>query len=307
MATIAQPTASARPLEGKIGIVTGGSRGIGAAIAQNLAEKGCSLLLNYTSASSTQRALDLCAQLSSTHGIRCYAVQADLADPPTAISKIMSSAKEHFATGDGLKIDILINNAGIAGDRLLNDPVRGSIDAELFDRQYKVNVLAPLLLTQAVAPYLPRDRSGRIVNVSSVSASMGFEGQSVYAGTKGALEAMTRVWARELGDRATVNSINPGPVIGDMYWAAGEGFWKIMQGWQDNTPGSNLNVEPGFTGTGEERLTEEQARTIKEKMGGRRPAFTDEIAGIVGMLCTRDGQWCTGSVVCANGGLRMSP
>lgn len=157
-----------------------------------------------------------------------------------------------------------------------------------------------------MTPYLPRDRSGRIVNLSSVSASLGFEGQSIYAGTKGALEAMTRVWARELGDRATVNAINPGPVIGDMYWQAGENFWKTMQGWQDNTPGSNIQIPSGFSGSGAERLSDEDERTVKEKMGGRRPAFTDEIAGIVGMLCTKDAAWCTGSVVCANGGLRMS-
>ena len=234
-------------------------------------------------------------------------MQADLSDPTAAVSTILASAKERFSEGDEFQVDILINNAGVAGDKLLNDPERGPIDVEMFDRQYKINVLAPLLLTQAVAPYLPWDRSGRIINVSSVSASLGFKGQSVYGGTKGALESMTRTWARELGDRATVNAINPGPVIGDMYFAAGEGFWNIMQGWQDNTPGSNLNVGPGYAGTGAERLTEDEVKLVKEKMGGRRPAFTDEIAGVVGMLCTKDGQWCTGSVVCANGGLRMSP
>ena len=206
-----------------------------------------------------------------------------------------------------MRIDILINNAGIAGDNLLNDPERGPIAPALFQRQYNVNVLAPLLLTQAVAPHLPRDRSGRIVNLSSISAGLGPEGQSVYAGTKGALEAMTRVWARELGDCATVNAINPGPVVGDMYWKAGEQFWQQMQGWQDRTPGSKIVVPEGYSGTGEERLSAEDSKTVREKMGGRRPGFTDEIAGVVGMLCTPDGQWCTGSVVCANGGLRMSP
>lgn len=164
-----------------------------------------------------------------------------------------------------------------------------------------------MLLTQAVAPFLPRDRSGRIVNLSSISASLGLASQSIYGGTKAALEAMTRTWARELGDRATVNSVNPGPVTGDMYWEAGEEFWKKMQGFQDNTPGSNIQVPPGLTGTGAERLSAEEVKTINEKMGGRRPAFTDEIAGVVGMLCTKDAAWCTGSVICANGGLRMGP
>lgn len=236
-------------------------------------------------------------------------MQADLTDPPAAVATIMDSAKTHFAdsTTGTLRVDVLVNNAGVAGDKLLDDPERGPIDAAMFNRQYAVNVLAPLLLTQAVKPHLPRDRSGRIINLSSISANMGPEGQSVYAGTKGALEAMTRTWARELGDCATVNAINPGPVVGDMYWQAGEPFWQKMQGWQDNTPGSNLLVPEGYSGTGEERLSAQDSRTVRDKMGGRRPAFTDEIAGIVGMLCTRDGQWCTGSVVCANGGLRMSP
>ncbi|KAK2809918.1 hypothetical protein FQN50_003330 [Emmonsiellopsis sp. PD_5] len=333
----------ARPLEGKFGIVTGGSRGkvspaphyisevlvfkirylasrinketfltnstgIGAAIAENLASKGCSLLLNYTSPTSTEPTLELCEKLTKEHSIRCISVQADLSDPAPAVDQILASAKNHFtsAATNTLTIDILINNAGIAGDKRLNDPVRGPIESEQFNRIYAVNVLAPLLLTQAVAPYLPKDRSGRIINLSSVSSSLGFEGQSIYGGTKAAIEAMTRTWARELGDRATVNAINPGPVIGDMYWKTGEDFWKIMQGWQDNAPGSKIVVPEGFSGTGTERLSEENRKLVVEKMGGRRPAYTDEIAGVVGMLCTKDGQWCTGSVVCANGGLRMS-
>lgn len=112
---------------------------------------------------------------------------------------------------------------------------------------------------------------------------------------------MTRTWARELASRATVNAINPGPVIGDMYFNAGEEFWAQIQGFQDNTPLSQVE------GDRVEGLSDEQMRLVKEKMGGRRPAFTSEVAGIVGMLCTPDGGWCTGSVVCANGGMRMGP
>lgn len=131
---------------------------------------------------------------------------------------------------------------------------------------------------------------------------MGFTGQSVYGGTKAALEAMTRTWARELADSATVNAINPGPVVGDMYFATGEEFWKQMQGFQDATPLSA--VVPGDKKM-EEGLSAEEKRLVQEKMGGRRPAFTSEVAGVVGMLCTEDGGWTTGSVVCANGGMRM--
>lgn len=219
------------------------------------------------------------------------------------MTAILAASKEKFSIDGKLQIDILINNAGVSADRNLNDDAKGPIDSELFNWHYTINVLAPLLLTQAVAPFLPTDRSGRIVSISSVSSMMGFVGQSIYGGTKAAVEAMTRTWARELADRATVNSVNPGPVIGDMYFLAGEGFWNDIQGFQDNTPGSKLDESNEDTMS---RITEEQARLIKEKMGGRRPAFTSEVAGAVCMLCTPDGQWTTGSVICANGGMRMT-
>ncbi|PYH90638.1 3-oxoacyl-reductase [Aspergillus ellipticus CBS 707.79] len=296
-----------RPLEGKLAIITGGSRGIGESIAHNLASKGCSLLLNYTSTSSGPRTTTLCTTLSTTHSITCVPIQADLSDPVPATETILSAAKAHFTdpATNTLTIDILINNAGVSQDRLLNDPAKGAIEPEGFHWHYTVNVLAPLLLMQACAEFLPRQppHAGRVVNVSSVSASMGFEGQSIYGGTKAALEAMTRTWARELADVATVNAVNPGPVIGDMYFGAGEGFWSDIQGFMDNTPLSKV-----LDGDSQlEVLTEEQMGLIKEKMGGRRPAFTGEIAGVVGMLCTEDAKWCTGSVVCANGGFRFGP
>lgn len=310
-----------QPLEGKFGIVTGGSRGelqyyarpqsdanyagIGEAIAHNLASKGCSLLLNFTSESSRERTESLCTTLSTTHSIRTHAVQADLNDAETAASTILNAAKQHFTKDDGsLQIDVLINNAGVSQDRFLNDDSKGPIDPAYFHWQYNINVLAPLLLTQAVAPYLPTNprRTGRIVNISSVSSTLGFTGQSVYGGTKAALEAMTRTWARELADKATVNAINPGPVVGDMYFKTGEAFWRQMQGFQDATPLSKVLDGDAVV---EEELTDEQKKLVAEKMGGRRPAFTREVAGVVGMLCTEDGGWCTGSVVCANGGMRM--
>lgn len=326
----------ARPLEGKVGIVTGGSRGnpkpehptstpthannagIGEAIARNLASKGCSLLLNFTSESSRQRTESLCASLSATHSIRCYSIQADLSNPQPAAETILAAAQQHFNTpadqdkpnnNKQLRIDILINNAGVSQDRFLNDPVKGPIDPADFHWHYTINVLAPLLLTQLLAPYFPPasqtggKRTARVVNISSVSASMGFTGQSVYGGTKAALEAMTRSWARELAGSATVNAINPGPVVGDMYFATGEGFWRQMQGFQDATPLSAV-VEEGDRQV-EEGLSAEEKALIRTKMGGRRPAFTSEVAGVVGMLCTEDGGWTTGSVVCANGGMKM--
>lgn len=280
------------------------STGIGAAIATNLASKGCSLLLNYTSDSSIQPCEALCKTLSTQHSIRCIPVQADLSDPVPAVKHIVDTARNHFShpkTG-AFSIDILINNAGVAGNKRLNDPERGPIGPEEFHFQFTVNTLAPLLLTQACVPYLPNDRSGRIVNLSSVSASLSFESQSVYGGTKSALESMTRTWARELAERATVNAVNPGPVWGDMYSEAGAKFWGELQPYQDATPLSAYDAERNNYGEADEKFQ----KTIKEGMGGRRPAFASEVAGVVAMLCSEDGGWCTGSVVCANGGAKFS-
>jgi NAD(P)-dependent dehydrogenase (short-subunit alcohol dehydrogenase family) len=281
--------------------------GIGAAIAENLAAKGCNLLLVYTSDSSTEPTKALCAKLQSQYNVHCVPVQADLSDPTRSAPHVVTTAKNNFShprTGK-FQIDILVNNAGIAGNKTLNDPEKGKIEITQFDKQYHVNVLAPLLLMQEVAPYLPTDRSGRVVNLSSVSASIGCEGQSVYAGTKAAIEAMTRVWSRELAERATVNAINPGPVWGDMYAQAGEDFWKTNQKYVDGAPLMSYNGEES-TRTRAGGDPNEYDRIVKDGMGSKRPAFTEEIAGVVGMLCSKESGWTTGSVICANGGMKMS-
>ena len=296
-----------RPLEGKFGIVTGGSRGIGAAISRNLAAKGCALLLVYTSDSSTEPTKALCEELHAEHGVLCVPVQADLSNPTRSVPHILSTAKNNFShpRSGKFQVDILINCAGIAGNKTLNDPELGPIEETQFDKQYRVNVLAPLLLMQACAPHLPTDRSGRVVNVSSVSSSIGCEGQSIYAGTKAAIEAMTRVWARELAENCTVNCINPGPVWGDMYSQAGKKFWDVNQKYVDSAP---LMTYQGDDKTKEKAGGDpaDYDKIVNEGMGGKRPGFTDEVAGVVGMLCSAEAGWTTGSVICANGGMKMS-
>lgn len=235
-------------------------------------------------------------------------MQADLADPTRSTPHILATAKNHFShprTG-AFQVDIIINNAGIAGNKMLNDPDLGPIEETQFHKQYNVNVLAPLLLVQACQPFLPKDRSGRIVNLSSVSASIGCESQSIYAGTKAAVEAMTRVWARELAENCTVNAINPGPVWGDMYSNAGEGFWKTNQKYVDSAPLMNYAGGDAAVTSRAGGDPEEYDRIVLKGMGGKRPAFTDEIAGVVGMLCSEESGWTTGSVICANGGMKMS-
>lgn len=212
------------PLASKLAIITGASRGptpsthpkpqltsstgIGAAIAANLASKGCSLILNHSTPASASTMSETASLLTSTYpNLHLTIVCADLSTltGPAAI----------VAAAEGAPIDIIINNAGVAGNQSI-----ASTTPEEFARLYNVNVRGPLLLLQAALPFLPHDRSGRIVNMSSISASLGLRYQSVYGGTKAALEAMTRTWATELAERATVNSVNPGPVDTRMFVAS---------------------------------------------------------------------------------------
>ncbi|KAL8694754.1 MAG: hypothetical protein Q9218_000680 [Villophora microphyllina] len=280
-----------RSLEGKLAIITGGSRGIGAAIASKLASQGAHLVLNYTSDSSAEKTKSLSSTLQSEHGVQVLPVQADLGDA-NGPAHLIATAKNHFShpKSGKFQIDIIINNAGVAGDQKLED-----IKVDVFHKQYNINVLAPILLLQAALPYLPNDRSGRIVNLSSVSSSLGFIGQTVYGGTKAALEHMTRTWARELAERATVNAVNPGPVATDMYGGTSAEFQQQMKPHIQNAP---LMKE-------REGIDPEEFVKDAAKAGGR-PGYDYEIAGVVAMLCSEDSAWCTGSVVCANGGFKFS-
>ncbi|KAK5163764.1 Para-hydroxybenzoate--polyprenyltransferase, mitochondrial precursor (PHB:polyprenyltransferase) [Saxophila tyrrhenica] len=266
-------------------------KGIGAATSHNLASKGCSLVLNYTSDSSAQLTCDLATTLSRTHGVKCITVQADMGTE-TGPAHIITTTRNNFAhpKSGKLQLDIIVNNAGVAGKTAIED-----CTAEEFARLYNVNVRGPLFLVKATLPYLPTDRSGRIVNLSSVSASLGFHEDGMYGGTKAALEAMTRTWARELSERCTVNAVNPGPVATDMYAAAPKEFQAGMAGWTRNTPLAAIRK-----GVDREDLVE------NAELAGGRPAYDADVAGVVAMLCTPDSAWCTGSVICANGGMKFS-
>lgn len=200
-------------------------------------------------------------------------------------------AKEHFTCPEtgALQIDILVHNAGIC----YVGPLESVIEEE-FQRIYAVNVLGPTLLTSACKPYLPTDRSGRIVMMSSINSKIGLPNTTLYAGTKAALEAMARVWCRELAENCTVNTINPGPVMTDMYLSAPEDIKRALALWNPVTP-----LVPV-------RDTDSAAvRELGEKFGGRA-AYEEEIAGMVATVCNPEAGWCTGSLVSANGGLSFS-
>ncbi|PTD03010.1 hypothetical protein HYE67_011081 [Fusarium culmorum] len=273
----------ALPLTGKLAIVTGASRGIGLAITKALAARGANIVLAYTSANSAASTADIASELASKHSIKAVPIQADLGTVEGPASLIKQAADAFHP----LRIDILVNNAGVA----LNDKVP-DIKPDDFTTSYNVNVLGPLLLVQAAVPYLPTDRSGRIINLSSVSASLGFVGQSVYGGTKAALEAMTRTWARELSERATVNAINPGPVRSEMYSRNSDEFKRLIKPFIQNAP-----LMVAREGIDDPEVVEDA------KTAGGRAGEADEIAGIVAMLASPESAWATGQVICANGGM----
>lgn len=193
-------------LAGKIAIVTGSSRGIGAVIALDLARRGAKVLITYTSSASSQKAKAVVDEINSLDNGACAtAFQGDLRD-----AKMPAMIVHETATAFGGVIDILVNNAAAE----LNKPL-GAITVDEFANIYDLNVRAPTLLTQAVLPCLRRP--GRIINISSVGGRAGFANLSMYCSSKAALEGLTRCWATELGsDGTTVNAVAPGPIESEM-------------------------------------------------------------------------------------------
>jgi 3-oxoacyl-[acyl-carrier protein] reductase len=195
-------------LIGKRALVTGASRGIGAAIALALAEKGADVAITYER--SAERAAEL-VRAFEAKGRRGFAIQADSADAE-AVKRSVDQAAESLGG-----LDILVNNAGIARGGPVADASLADIDALL-----AVNIRSVILASQAAIKHLPE--GGRIVSIGSCLAErVPFPGITVYSMTKSALLAFTRGLARELGPRGiTVNLVHPGPTDTDMNPATGE-------------------------------------------------------------------------------------
>ncbi|HEY9648224.1 MAG TPA: 3-oxoacyl-ACP reductase family protein [Chroococcidiopsis sp.] len=196
-----------KTLSGKVALVTGGSRGIGAAIAKRLAQDGATVALTY--ASSSQKANDLVQAIQAAEG-QALAIQADSADV-AAVRDAVTQTVNTFG-----RLDILVNNAGVA--------VLAPIDQfslEEFDRLVGVNVRGVFVATQEAVRHM--GEGGRIIMIGSINSDVvPFVGGSVYALTKGAIASFTRGLARDLGARGiTVNNIQPGPVDTDMNPADG--------------------------------------------------------------------------------------
>jgi 3-oxoacyl-[acyl-carrier protein] reductase len=185
-------------LEGKVAVVTGASKGIGAAIAKHLADEGAAVVVNY--ASSKQGAERVVAEITEKRG-RAVAVQADMSKPAD-IKRLFAETKKAFG-----RLDVLVNNAGIYEFVPLAE-----VTPEHFHKLFDLNVLGLILASQEAAKHFG-SAGGSIVNISSVVASTAPPNTSVYSATKAAVDAVTRSLAKELGPRnIRVNSINPGMV-----------------------------------------------------------------------------------------------
>ncbi len=191
-------------LENKIALITGGSRGIGAAIAKRFAKEGCHVAISY--AKSKEKALLLMKELEK-EGVKTLAVQADQANP-LQVASLAKKVGEHFG-----RIDILVNNAGIYVGGSIDD---SDLDIDGVTRQLAVNVGGVFATTRAAVPFM-KD-GGRIVIIGSINGErMTASGGADYAATKAALVGYTHGWARDLGPRnITVNLIQPGPIDTDM-------------------------------------------------------------------------------------------
>lgn len=185
-------------LTGKVAVVTGASKGIGAAIAKALAAEGAAVVVNY--ASSRSGADAVVAAITAAGG-KATAVQGDVSKAADA-QGIIDTAVETYG-----RLDILVNNSGVYEF----SPLEG-ITEEHFHRQFNINVLGLLLTTQAAAKHLGEGAS--IINIGSVVSRVTPPGTAVYSGTKGAVDAITGALARELGPKKIrVNTVNPGMVV----------------------------------------------------------------------------------------------
>ena len=189
---------SAKKLTGKVAVVTGASKGIGASIAKNLAEEGASVVVNY--ASSKAGADKVVSDITSKGG-KAVAVQGDMSKKAD-IQKLFAETKKAYG-----RLDVLVNNAGVYEMLPLEQ-----ISEEHFHKQFNLNVLGLLLNTQeAVKQFGPE--GGSVINISSVVSTFAPPGASVYSATKGAVDTITKSLAKELGPKKIrVNAINPGMI-----------------------------------------------------------------------------------------------
>jgi|SRR5439155_1606654 len=246
-------------LTGKVAVVTGASKGIGAGIAKGLAAEGAAVVVNYSS--SKEGADQVVAEIAGKGG-KAIAVQGDVSQAAD-VQRIFAQTKKEFG-----RLDVLVNNAGVYQFAPLEE-----ITEEQFHRQFNTNVLGLILATQEAAKYFGAE-GGSVINIGSNASRLTPATTAVYSATKGAVDAVTHVLAKELGPKKVrVNSINPGPVETEGAHAIGIIGSDFQKSFEAQTP-----------------------------LG--RIAQPVDIAPIAVFLASRDSGWLTGETLLASGGLR---
>jgi len=247
-------------LEGKSAVITGSSRGIGRACAMRLAGLGADVMINHSSDSSRKQAEDLADELNSLEGSGSAAVkQADISQKVQA-DELIDSALHEFE-----RIDILVNNAGINRDNLLL-----RMDEDEWQDVIDVNLTGVFNCTQSVIRPMMKARGGRIINMTSVVATMGNPGQTNYCAAKAGVIGFTRSLAREVASRnITINAVAPGFIATEMT----------------------------------ESMPEEAREKMLDNIPLQRAGKPEEVADTVAFLASEQAQYITGEVIKVTGGL----
>lgn len=257
----------ARPLAGKVALITGAGRGIGAGIAIELGRRGASVVVNY--GSSAKAAEGVVAEIVKL-GSKAVALQADISDP-AAVAALFEKALAHFG-----HLDFVISNSGM---EVWCPEV--DVTPELFDKVFNLNCRGQFFVAQQGLKHC--SRGGRIILTSSVAATLsGIPNHALYAGSKAAVEGFTRAFAVDCGHKGiTVNAIAPGGVKTDMY---DENSWHYVPG--------------GYKGMSQEVIDQGLAKLCP--LG--RVGLPADIGRAVFALCSEEGEWINGQIIKLSGG-----
>lgn len=242
-------------LKNKTAIVTGSSRGLGKKTAIELSKKGANVIINYNA--SPEEANSVVQEIVSNGG-NAIAIKANISQS-VEVNELFTKTIEHFG-----KVDIIVNNAGIMITKFLKD-----FSEEEFDRQFSINVKSVFLMMKLAAEKL--ETNGRIINISSTTSRLMMPTYAIYSATKAAVEQMTRVFAKEIGNKGiTVNSVLPGPLNTELF--------------RKDKPQELIDRIANLSAFG-------------------RIGEVDDIVSIISFLASEKSQWITGQNFGINGGM----